>query len=87
MSSACHRRYPHAFLLPRVWELRNNLTAYDAVYIALAEKRPPRRCSRAIDASPPRPVIMPGSNWRNRRSTSSKIVSSKLVGWQSPSHA
>jgi predicted nucleic acid-binding protein len=23
--------------LPRVWDLRNNLTAYDAVYIALAE--------------------------------------------------
>jgi len=31
------RRYPHAFLLPRIWELRNNLTAYDAAYIALAE--------------------------------------------------
>jgi len=30
-------RYPHDFLLPRVWDLRNNLTAYDAVYIALAE--------------------------------------------------
>ena len=31
------QRYPHDFLLPRVWDLRNNLTAYDAVYIALAE--------------------------------------------------
>ena len=31
------RRYPHGFLLPRAWELRNNLTAYDAVYVALAE--------------------------------------------------
>jgi predicted nucleic acid-binding protein len=31
------RRYPHQFLLPRVWELRRNLTAYDAVYVALAE--------------------------------------------------
>jgi predicted nucleic acid-binding protein len=31
------RRYPHDVLLPRVWELRNNLTAYDAVYVALAE--------------------------------------------------
>jgi predicted nucleic acid-binding protein len=31
------RRYPHDFLLPRVWELRHNLTAYDAIYIALAE--------------------------------------------------
>jgi predicted nucleic acid-binding protein len=30
-------RYPHHFLLPRVWDLRNNLTAYDAVYVALAE--------------------------------------------------
>jgi predicted nucleic acid-binding protein len=30
-------RYPHDFLLPRVWELRSNLTAYDAVYVALAE--------------------------------------------------
>ena len=25
--------YPHDFLLPRVWELRNSLTAYDAVYV------------------------------------------------------
>jgi predicted nucleic acid-binding protein len=31
------RRYQHDFLLPRVWDLRNNLTAYDAVYVALAE--------------------------------------------------
>ena len=31
------RRYPHDFLLPRLWELRHNLTAYDAVYVALAE--------------------------------------------------
>lgn len=31
------RRYSHAVLLPRVWELRNNFTAYDAVYVALAE--------------------------------------------------
>lgn len=31
------RRYPHDILLPRVWALRNNLTAYDAAYVALAE--------------------------------------------------
>jgi len=31
------RRYPHEFLLPRIWELRHNLTAYDAAYVALAE--------------------------------------------------
>jgi predicted nucleic acid-binding protein len=31
------RRYPHDFLLARIWDLRNNLTAYDAAYVALAE--------------------------------------------------
>lgn len=31
------RRYGHAVLLPRVWELRHNLTVYDAAYVALAE--------------------------------------------------
>jgi len=30
-------RYPHDLLLQRIWELRNNLTAYDAAYVALAE--------------------------------------------------
>ncbi|HME08007.1 MAG TPA: type II toxin-antitoxin system VapC family toxin [Bryobacteraceae bacterium] len=30
-------RYPHGPLLGRIWELRHNFTAYDAVYIALAE--------------------------------------------------
>ncbi len=36
------QRYPHEFLLPRIWELRGSLSAYDAVYLALAE---------ALDAS------------------------------------
>lgn len=31
------KRYPHYALLPRVWELRANVTAYDGVYVALAE--------------------------------------------------
>ncbi|HEY1246363.1 MAG TPA: type II toxin-antitoxin system VapC family toxin, partial [Hyphomicrobiaceae bacterium] len=31
------QRYPHDWLLPRVWELRHILTAYNAVYVALAE--------------------------------------------------
>jgi len=31
------RRYPHGFLLSRVWDLRNNLSANDAIYVALAE--------------------------------------------------
>lgn len=30
-------RWDHEPLLPRVWMLRENLTAYDAVYVALAE--------------------------------------------------
>jgi predicted nucleic acid-binding protein len=30
-------RYGHAGLLPRVWEMRNNLSAHDAVYVALAQ--------------------------------------------------
>ena len=31
------QRHAHEPLLERVWELRKNLTAYDAVYVALAE--------------------------------------------------
>ena len=31
------RRYPHTPLLPRIWELRDNASAYDASYVALAE--------------------------------------------------
>lgn len=31
------QRCPHVTLLPRIWELRHNFTAYDATYIALAE--------------------------------------------------
>ena len=30
-------RYPHQPFLPRIWELRHNVTAYDAAYLALAE--------------------------------------------------
>ena len=30
-------RYSHAPLVARIWELRDNLTAYDATYVALAE--------------------------------------------------
>ena len=40
------RRYPHGFLLPRVWELRDNLTACDAVYVALAEALDARLLTR-----------------------------------------
>ncbi len=30
-------RYPHSPLMERIWELKDNLTAYDAAYVALAE--------------------------------------------------
>jgi predicted nucleic acid-binding protein len=30
-------RYSHEPLLPRIWILRGNLTAYDAAYVALSE--------------------------------------------------
>lgn len=31
-------RYPHSIFLPRIWQLRHNLSAYDAAYVVLAEK-------------------------------------------------
>jgi predicted nucleic acid-binding protein len=30
-------RYGHEELVPRIWELRSSLTAYDGAYVALAE--------------------------------------------------
>jgi predicted nucleic acid-binding protein len=32
------RRHPSRCLWPRAWELRTNLSAYDALYVALAER-------------------------------------------------
>lgn len=31
-------RYPHFPLLPRIWQHRHNLSAYDAAYVTLAER-------------------------------------------------
>jgi predicted nucleic acid-binding protein len=31
-------RYAHFVLVPRIWQLRHNFSAYDAAYIVLAEK-------------------------------------------------
>jgi predicted nucleic acid-binding protein len=31
-------RYPHFVLLPRIWQLRHNFSAYDAAYVVLAER-------------------------------------------------
>ncbi len=30
-------RFPHAPFMDRIWQLRHNVSAYDAVYVALAE--------------------------------------------------
>jgi len=47
-------RYPHDFLIPRVWDLRATLTAYDAVYVALAEllDAPLLTCDGKIASAP-----------------------------------
>ena len=47
------RRYGHVDLLPRVWEMRDNLTAYDAVYVALAAvlDAPLLTCDRRLAAA------------------------------------
>ena len=48
------RRYPHLLFLRRVWELRDNLTAYDALYVALAETLDATlvTCDRKIASAP-----------------------------------
>jgi predicted nucleic acid-binding protein len=47
-------RHAHTFLLPRVWNLRHNLSAYDATYVALAEAlaAPLFTCDRKISQTP-----------------------------------
>jgi predicted nucleic acid-binding protein len=47
-------RYPHDLLIPRVWELRATLTAYDAIYVALAEllDAPLLTCDGRIASAP-----------------------------------
>jgi predicted nucleic acid-binding protein len=37
LTNIAFERYSHAPLLGRIWELRDNITAYDAAYVALAE--------------------------------------------------
>ncbi len=47
-------RYPHEPLSDRVWELRENLTAYDATFVALAEAlgAPLVTCDARLAAAP-----------------------------------
>ena len=37
LSNLVIERHEHRSLVPRVWQLRDSLTAYDAAYVALAE--------------------------------------------------
>ncbi|HEY4996414.1 MAG TPA: type II toxin-antitoxin system VapC family toxin [Solirubrobacteraceae bacterium] len=48
------RRYRHQPLSDRVWELRHNITAYDATFIALAEalSAPLITCDARLAATP-----------------------------------
>lgn len=48
------RRYPHTPFLRRIWALRNNLTSYDALYVALAEALDARlvTCDAKLGAAP-----------------------------------
>lgn len=47
-------RYSHETLVPRIWQLRGNLTAYDAAYVALAENlgSPLVTCDGRLAAAP-----------------------------------
>jgi predicted nucleic acid-binding protein len=60
-------RYGHHVLAPRIWELRDNFSAYDAAYVALAESvtdagapllTADRRLGQATDAFTSVPVIL-----------------------------
>lgn len=47
-------RHPHHDLLARIWEMRDNLSAYDAAYVALAEALPAVlvTCDRPLGGAP-----------------------------------
>lgn len=62
-------RYPHDLLVRRAWQLRRNLSSYDAVYLALAEALPEgrvqllttdRRFARAARAHSEVDVVLAG---------------------------
>ncbi len=51
-------RYPHFVLLTRIWEMRHDLTVYDAAYLGLAEVLDARLVTRD------RALARPGSRVR-----------------------
>ncbi len=48
------RRHDHDILMPRIWELRSSMSAYDAAYIALAEglAAPLLTCDEKLSRAP-----------------------------------
>ncbi len=65
------RRYPHFLFLRRVWELRDNLTAYDALYVALAE---------ALDAT----LVTCDGKFAAASRHGARVEVVKQSGWASP---
>ncbi len=62
-------RYPHEPLVPRIWQLRDNFSSYDATYLALAETlardaipilTTDTRFAHAMDSHADVPVILVG---------------------------
>jgi predicted nucleic acid-binding protein len=60
-------RYPHDIFVPRVWQLRDNFSACDATYVALAEAvadepvpllTADARLARAIEEHADVPVVL-----------------------------
>ena len=53
-------RYPHDIFLSRIWELRKNITAYDASYVALAEVLPAPllTCDKRLASAPLHDVVI-----------------------------
>ena len=59
------RRHPVRGLMPRMWELRDNVKAYDATYVALAERLdlPLLTCDKRLGSAPGlrcEVVVLPG---------------------------
>jgi predicted nucleic acid-binding protein len=57
-------RYPHQPLSDRVWELRRDLSAYDATFVALAEALAARLLPATHDLHPRRAIPRTSSSSR-----------------------
>ncbi len=59
-------RHAHEPLLERAWAIRDNVTAADAMYVALAEALPARLLTfdtRLLNAPALRTIVRPASGW------------------------